>query len=378
MRVSNVVSEISSNKLRHSADVAWEESERSATRIWIEFDGISKRSPLDVNALLLAVFPVAVLHGEARIQVPGRVSPLLSSRLVDVYAWWRAWGLVERIPFPRIECTSSSGEEPASQSGPVSACFLSGGVDSLHMLQQNIAAFRESDDHRIKEAILIRGLDPPHLGTIAVKVYDSIVHRLEPVAAEAKIILRLVHTNIRILDNDHDFYMKQFHGAALASVAHGAINGVGRIRIASTYDVPNMAPWGSHPAIDPNYSTERLSVLHEGISHSRLDKIRSLMRWPTAFDSMRVCPNTPPDFQNCGKCEKCMRTKLEIVAAGAAVPRSFADRTLDPKTLKPITDSYQASCYRDVIAPLKAAGHFALADAVASKLTLFRDHAVCH
>lgn len=47
---------------------------------------------------------------------------------------------------------------------------------------------------------------------------------------------------------------------------------------------------------------------------SRFGKIKSLVIFPPAFDYLNVCVN---DGQNCGRCFKCVRTLLELDAAGS-------------------------------------------------------------
>jgi hypothetical protein len=370
MLVSNLQSVEVSGAVRVQATIKWEDCDRSDKLLYFEGERDGQDPRLDPNALLLATFPVAVAHGEKRLAIAGAISPMLRSRLADVHGWWRQWQLASHeIPVIEAPLDDSNTEvREATCSG-----FLSGGVDSLHMLYRNLQDFPQASSQRIRHALLVQGFDTGFKDEIAqADVYDRQTCNLRRVTDAAGIRLTHVRSNIRELDEDLDFWMMQFHGAALAAIGHALINGFGVARISATYDIPNMAPWGSHPLIDPNYSTERLSILHEGIAFSRLDKVRDLTQWPLALANMRVCTQVHHGVVNCGRCEKCVRTKLEIAACGVDIPLSFKDRGLDPNQLSALTNPYQASCYRELIAPLQEQGHKALASAVRRQVSSFR------
>jgi hypothetical protein len=138
------------------------------------------------------------------------------------------------------------------------------------------------------------------------------------------------------------------------------------VSIAATYDVPNLAPWGSHPLLDPNYSSGDVRIRHDGVTLSRLAKTKIVADWDTALQNLRVCNRTAKyrqDSLNCGECEKCTRTMLALLAIGAlkrtrAFPRD--DVSEDMASNVWINDAYEASCYRDVIAPLREKGRLDL------------------
>ncbi|MCK4785576.1 MAG: hypothetical protein KAV87_17615, partial [Desulfobacteraceae bacterium] len=78
----------------------------------------------------------------------------------------------------------------------------------------------------------------------------------------------------------------------------------------------NLKPFGSHPLTDPNYSSSELRIRHGGLTLSRLDRTKLIVDWDVALQHIKVCqPNWPGE--NCGQCEKCVRTMLALVALGA-------------------------------------------------------------
>jgi hypothetical protein len=149
----------------------------------------------------------------------------------------------------------------------------------------------------------------------------------------------------------------------------------GFLFLAATYDVPNMSHWGSHPALDVNFSSQRLTIVHDGARFSRLDKVRELAAWPTALANLRVCTENPATGLNCGECEKCIRTRLELLAAGIEATPALGDSAVPVELLEraiTIDNLYQASCFAEVVAPILAGGRAALADAIETKLADFR------
>ena len=84
--------------------------------------------------------------------------------------------------------------------------------------------------------------------------------------------------------------------------------------------MPNLSPWGSHPLVEPSFTTQLCRVHYDELMFSRLDKVRLLLDWPAALAGMRVCNETraySAERLNCGVCEKCMRTRLALLALGA-------------------------------------------------------------
>jgi hypothetical protein len=90
--------------------------------------------------------------------------------------------------------------------------------------------------------------------------------------------------------------------------------------IASSFDVPNLHCVASHPMLDPYFSSYDVRIRHDGAAFSRLEKTRLLAGWEVGLQHLHVC-NLPqfyaPGHLNCGRCEKCIRTMLSLLALGA-------------------------------------------------------------
>jgi hypothetical protein len=124
----------------------------------------------------------------------------------------------------------------------------------------------------------------------------------------------------------------QYQGAALAGAAHLFTKRLDTVNIASSFDIANMKPFGSHPLLDPNFSSHDMRIRHDGITLSRLDKVKLIADWDVGLQSIRVCNQIgnwdvksqsysdrnqiEPGTINCGKCWKCVVTMLALLSAG--------------------------------------------------------------
>ncbi|MEO1799639.1 MAG: hypothetical protein AAFR62_04335, partial [Cyanobacteria bacterium J06629_2] len=133
----------------------------------------------------------------------------------------------------------------------------------------------------------------------------------------------------------------------------------------------NLEPWGSHPLLDPLYSTTSLQVRHENAALSRLEKTKLVGEWDVALKQLRVC-NEKESYQagnyNCGNCEKCVRTMTAFLSLNM-LDRIATFKEKDVSKAKLVntcylSDSYEVNCYRELIQPLKAIGRYDLVEGI--------------
>ena len=132
-------------------------------------------------------------------------------------------------------------------------------------------------------------------------------------------------------------------------------------------------PWGATPLTTPLTSTEGLTIVEDGCSFDRNDKVRYLAERTKASRHLRVCWAGDKHDRNCGECEKCLRTMLNYWVNGLEVADSFP-RSLSPNVIRSIrlTNEGQASNLLS-ISELAAKGDLANTDiARAIRSVLFR------
>jgi hypothetical protein len=363
-----------------SAIVSWEDCAYPDEELFFEIrDGQPSMSPgagePSADAFLAACFPLAAVHGEARLRIERQACPMLIEGLYTAYAWWSSWGGMP-FPMPVIETAARAhcGTLTTPRRG---VAFLSGGVDGLHVLMRNRQLYDKDDPAFIREVLFIHGFD---IGKRASHPEDERFQKalqgLGAVAAEAGVRLIPCRTNLRHLPSKPDFWYYRHNGAALAAVGHAAVVGSAFLFIGASHDIANPVPIGTHPAVDGVFSSQRVTVIHDGARYSRFQKVRELASWPTALDALRVCPGNPGTEANCGKCEKCLRTRLELLAAGVENTAAFGP-SLTPielwEELGPVGD--RAITYEDLLTPLRARGLDALCSVLEGKILGYRGRA---
>jgi hypothetical protein len=102
--------------------------------------------------------------------------------------------------------------------------------------------------------------------------------------------------------------------------------------------------------------------------------VRDIAGWPTALEALRPCPAKPRVQANCGKCEKCLRTQLELLAAveeTGAFGRSFTPIELW-EDAAPSDVGDRAIFYQDLLPALRSRGFDSLCRVIEEKLTVYR------
>ena len=106
------------------------------------------------------------------------------------------------------------------------------------------------------------------------------------------------------------------HGGAIAFLGHLLQEHIGSLLISSSYDQDHLGPWGSHPDLDPYWSSSRLSIKSVGHEISRSEKIKRLVNHPVARsllkDHLRICWEFPSSLGNCGYCHKCVLMRMTL------------------------------------------------------------------
>lgn len=79
-------------------------------------------------------------------------------------------------------------------------------------------------------------------------------------------------------------------------------------------DLPNLC-CGSYELLSLSvFSTSQIQIKSEGMGLTRLDKLKNVVKYKPSYKYLNVCLE---DGDNCGICEKCVRTLLELDALNA-------------------------------------------------------------
>ncbi len=372
MIISNLNKSHKDNLVRISAQVRGEIASDLRQTVYIETETqFSEALTLNAEAFVVGCLVPAMHFNESRIAIEGDISPTLREGLDTAMALLELWTAGRLKPL-----TVEAGERigPLTEhTGRHAGLFLSGGIDSLCALRNNRTIYPLGHPDSVKDCLLVHGFDIGGVIERGAKyhVFERAKSHMAVVAKDAGVSLIPVYTNVRHLCDQRELWLNSFFGAVLASVGHAFAARMDRVTIASSYDLSSLHPCGSHPLLDPAYSGSDLTVLHKDVHLSRLDKHRIVSEWDAAFQNFRVCLANTPDRLNCGVCEKCQRTRTELLALGLLdKTRAFVedDVTVAELMKYDITIRGRDVFYREMIPPLLARGREDLVGAIKQKL----------
>ncbi len=373
MRISDFNLINNENLIRATALVTWEDCERVAQEVYIETEAqFGHDFTSNPHAFLVGCLLPAMHFGEKRILLDVEICPLLREGLDTVMALIHEW-YGDGYKTLKIEAKTST-KTLLSDSPARAGLFLSGGFDSLAALRLNRLHYAPQHPGLVKDCFMIHGFDIGGVVKRGMKyhVFDRAKAAMASIAKDAKVKLIPVYTNIRHLCDDRDLWLEKFFGAVLAAVAHTFVSRINLVYIASSYDIPNLVPCGSHPLIDPAFSSYDLRIIHRDVELPRMDKIRLIADWDVAFQNFRVCLANVTDHLNCGKCEKCVRTMTELAAIGAlAKTKAFFEDDVTADHFAPfeINIRHREPFYEELLPLLEKQGRFDLVNTIKGKLS---------
>ena len=338
MKINDLSSDTGSEMSRLSARIEWEDSPRPPQRVSFSLSANpSIAAEPTPEAFVLSAALAAARAGERRLRIDGMMCPVLADGLRSAFGLLDAWYGGTRSS---MSLEAARGFRARKRPAPSAAMFLSGGVDSLHLLRRNRLDVPRSHPASFGTIIHVRSFG--FTGEANAAAALNIAERAEPsvarVAAAETANLVVVETDARRLDPDHEFFVLQSHASLLASVAHLFPGSLTSASIAASADLRrDYRPWGSHPLLDALYGSATLAIQHSGHEFSRQEKVLELSRWDLAMSTLLVCNEAPlpAGITNCGRCEKCLRTLCEILSAGALDHAStFASRDVSPEAIR--------------------------------------------
>jgi hypothetical protein len=212
------------------------------------------------------------------------------------------------------------------------ASFFSGGVDSFYTYLKHKTDLVQAD--RVDSFVLVNGFD---IEPRNVPLWDSTLKNISAIAAAEKIELVVVQTNIQVL-TDPILSWDYIHGGCLAAVGLFLRGAFRLVYIPSSFSLEEQVPWGSCLALDGHWSTENTTFVHDGIEATRIDKvIWEVAQSSLALEHLRVCYENVKGSYNCGRCDKCLRTMINLYIAGALERSKTFPHNIDLELVSAIT-----------------------------------------
>ena len=223
--------------------------------LYIQSSSLAEQPGLEA-AVPLALLPAMKL-GQP-IHVKGAVSKTFLEgvrRVIDHYA-------SSFEEFSIVPITADSYYQAKPETSQRKASFFSGGVDSFFTL------LKARDE--LTDIITIRGFD---MSLSDSDRWQKTSSSAQIVANELNIQLHEVESNFGSIIKEFGSWVEHGHGMALACVARSLAGLFDEIRAPGSDDIDHQVPWGSSIFTDPQYSDERLSIVHDTCSATRSDKI---------------------------------------------------------------------------------------------------------
>ncbi|MGC4174077.1 hypothetical protein [Demequina sp.] len=284
----------------------------SSTHVWFRVPERYAPSEESIgDAFLASMLPVAMGRGED-VVIDAPVSAKLLEGIESIQAIYASWypKVMKRVS---IEVEAAVTPQPSGLDRTFS-CFT-GGVDSFYTLVKN------KDD--LDAVLYVDGFDVP-LGNIVLarKVHETVQSVADFHGKDAVFLA----TNLKGFTDREANWGLVAVGPALAGAGLILQGNFDTMLIPSSHSYRQMFPWGSHVMLDHLWTSDRLTVVHDGADASRIDKTLAISTEPSAFNYLRVCWQNKGPY-NCGQCEKCLRTMTALEIMGA-----LKDFTVFPET----------------------------------------------
>lgn len=388
MKIENLRSGKRNNRERISATVIWEDCDRVPIEVFFETEEhFAEDISCDPHAFLVACLLPAMRYGEKRVSIDAEICPELHDGLITVMSWMRHWYDWYGPDYELVKIEARRKRRATLCAGnPRAGILFSGGIDSLATLRANRLNYPEKHPGFIRDGILVYGLEVDEPAD-----FEHVLDSLSVLAEKIGVTLIPVYTNIRSLGPQDDtafwrtFWIPEYMAAPFAAIGHALSRRLTSLSINSGFDISGIMPGGrhephgSHPLIDPNYSSINLRIRHEGITLSRLEKTKLVAGWDIALQHLRVCNRSQHyihEMLNCGKCEKCIRTMLALEALGALEKTTaFPVRVITPEMVeatRPLAPNTFQN-YEELLQPLAERGRHDLCLAIRRKLDYYHD-----
>lgn len=294
--------------------------------VWFDFPTwVPTCGPEAGDPWVVALAPVAMMLGEPlRVSLP--VDAVLGQGLDFASRAWKAWyphlGALE-LEVPRVTRPVAPGKRRIGS-------LFSGGADSWHTLLRNASEAEAGRARKIDTLLLASGAD------VLVEeedVFQRVTGRVEPVARSRGLDLLIAGSNLRATRFGDTNWRDHSHGSFFISLIHAAAC-FDRCSIPSSVMYRTMRPWGSHPLTDILLSSEATRILYDSAEMDRNAKLKQIAHHPEVLDGLRVCWRSGSE-QNCGRCEKCLRTMVALELIGALEHCSaFPERRVNLELLR--------------------------------------------
>ena len=339
MIIENLHSESIANKVRITASL-------DGFPLWYQVPESYKISRNGEAFLAAAILP-AMLNGEnididPEMPVSGKFRDNLR-RLQEIYHCWN-----NDLKIVDINTSSTSAE--TLNIGVAS--FFSGGVDSSYTLLRHL--------DEISHVVYISGFDFP----FGDSGFSKIIDRNSSLIEKYNKSFINVETNFYQFGYKYNLSRNLTQGSCLGSIT--LLLGFNRFYIPSSYSYGQLFPLGSHPLTDPLWSNGSFEIVHDGCEATRTEKLQMILGEDEIMSKLSVCLHN--NEENCGRCQKCVRTMVSLSLLDGSMSAFPAFPTLKEVRRREIDGQVEATFLKENIELAEAVGNMELRKALMHSL----------
>jgi hypothetical protein len=281
-----------------------------------EFDTIvpwSDATPLDPHVLAI------VLYASERgldVRAHGPLTRQFMRNVHELILAWKRWRPQVYREIRVVPDHVVDARRPALLGKAIAA--FSGGVDATFTASRHARLLPDVQRYPLTDVLMVHGFDVP---LSRPDEFRQLVDRTKPLRDSLGLRLRTIRTNSKELGLQR---WDDSFGAEVAACLHMLSHEFDHGLVGSSMEYDALLyPVGSNPIIDPLTSGDLMTIVHDGAGHSRTEKVAQIAKDEIATRSLKVCWAGPVQSDNCGVCEKCLRTRLNFLAAGHGTPTCF-------------------------------------------------------
>jgi hypothetical protein len=353
MRVESIVFSDGNGpqSVRVSASFASRRRPQRKEILWFEFpESFAEKISRTAEPWLQALLPLAMRWGEP-LEIDAPVDEIWLRNAQETMRLWSRW-------YPKLKPveikTSGVRQRDLNSGNRGLGLFFTAGVDSFYSLLFHDQSAAAANTKPVDHLIYVCGYDIPLAHETAlqekIKALDRVARRLN-----RKLIP--VRTNLRETRLGELDWGAVMHGPALGTVGLLLESQLETVLISAGGDIDDATPWGSHPLSDPLMSTNELRFIRYQNKVNRFQKTEFIAKSQIALDHLHVCWIRKA-HDNCGACEKCVRTMLMLEVIGVLDKAScFPPGSIMEKVKSiQVTNALAVPLWEEVKAPARAAG----------------------
>lgn len=276
--------------------------------------------------------------------IHAEVDVTLLENLEEYMRIWKAWR-PDLYHCVHLEADSTVSR-PNRRADREAVSAFSGGVDANYCIYGHQTKLFGRNSLHVTAAVLLHGAD---IALEQTDAYERVFRAGKEDLAARNIELVPMRTNYRQYPHDWEHCFNIIVCAALrifgGRFSHGTYATDETCRI-EQYQLP----WGENPITDHYEATPWFTFYPVGVAVDRTERCSIISKEPSLLKHLRVCWQHDANGSNCGKCDKCLRTQLNFLAAGYTGPLPF-EHGFDIKKLMSLPDWSLKGAYwfRDIV-----------------------------